>query len=80
MIWALSYGIIALVLILGLLISGWLVSRRLELARVDIGDDYVIVRPLGLAKVTAFRRKLYFDRTAIRRAEAVSRSGTALYF
>jgi hypothetical protein len=72
---ALSDGIIALVLILGLLISGWLVSRRLELARVDIGNDYVIVRPLGLAKVAAFRRKLCFDRAAIRRAEAGSRSG-----
>jgi hypothetical protein len=75
MIWLLSYGILVLVLCLGLLFSGWLVSRRLELARVDIEDGYIVVRPLGLAKVLAFRRKLCFDQTSIRRAEAVSRSG-----
>src|ERR1700722_17333319 len=49
---------------LGLLFSGWVLGGQPDLARVNIEGDRPMVRPKGMARILAFYRSLWLDRTA----------------
>jgi len=73
MTWVLIIGAVIAGMCLGLLLSGWFLSGRPDLVRIGIEGEYLVVHPLAMAKVFAFRGKLRFERTAIRSVKAVDR-------
>lgn len=73
MIWAWVVGLIVAVSCIGLLLSARLASRRPDLARVGIEGEYLVVRLPWPAALAAFRRKLRFERDAIKRVAAIDR-------
>jgi hypothetical protein len=52
-------------LAVGLLVLGWVLGGRPDLARVSIEGDRLMVGPKGMARILAFHRGLRLDRTAI---------------
>jgi hypothetical protein len=74
-IWAVAFGVAVVVLAAVLLLVAWLTGRQPDLAEVAIVGEHLVVRPRGLAKISAFRRKLVFERTAIRHVAVVDRTG-----
>jgi hypothetical protein len=66
-------GAIAVALAAGLLIAGWRAGYRPDLARVSTDGEQVVVRPVGIARILAFRRELRLDGPAIRQVRAIGR-------
>jgi hypothetical protein len=66
-------GAAVFVLAAGLLVAGWRAGYRPDLARVLIDGEQVVVRPIGMARVLAFRRELRLDQSAVRHVTAIGR-------
>jgi hypothetical protein len=49
-------GSVVVALAAGLLIAGWRAGYQPDLARVLVDGEQVIVRPIGMARILAFRR------------------------
>ena len=59
----------------GLLLSGWVLGGRPDLARVSIEGDQLVIRRRGMVRILAFHRSLRLDRTAIRHVAVIDRAG-----
>jgi hypothetical protein len=68
-------GSAVVLLAAGLLGAGWWLSYRPDLARVLTSGDQVVVRPIGVARLLAFRREFRLDRPAIQHVAAIGRDG-----
>jgi hypothetical protein len=66
-------GSVVVVFAAGLLIAGWRPGYRPDLARVLVDGEQVVVRPIGMARILAFRRELRVDGPAIRQVRAIGR-------
>jgi len=73
MIASLVIGVTVLAVAVGLLVGGWRLSYRPDLARILTDGDQMVVRPIGLARILAFRRDLRLDTAAIQRVTAIDR-------
>jgi|SRR5450755_1583947 hypothetical protein len=74
MIIGVIFGSSAATLAVVLLLAGWLVSSRPDLARIRVEGGQVVIRPAGMVRVLAFRRVVRLDQSAIRQATAISRN------
>jgi hypothetical protein len=69
-----TIGAVVFVLAAGLLAAGWRAGYRTDLARVVINAERMVIRPIGMARILAFRRELRIDQHAIRQVTAIGRN------